>query len=288
MVKFDSLLIGPGSTKGILFLGALNALEELDLKKNIKSYVGVSVGSIICLLSSIGYTSIEILSSALDMNNLLMCNEGFNIKESTLNKGILNNNKLKNALKDRISTKFNGKIPTLKQHYNNTNINIYIVAYNLTKKEPIYFNHETHPDVSCLDAILYSINIPLVFQERKYNGDIIIDGAFGDPNPIQFLDDGTSKVLCLFVNKLNDKFVDDEEKSFHNFINYSLYVLGKLFSCPINEINRIKKEKSSDNCVYITLNYDININLLGTSNSNNDKEQMFNMAYKQTYRELKS
>jgi hypothetical protein len=58
---YDTLVLSGGSSKGIIILGALQYLIDNYLISNIETYIGTSVGSIICYLLLIGYTPIEII-----------------------------------------------------------------------------------------------------------------------------------------------------------------------------------------------------------------------------------
>ena len=63
-----NLLISGGAIKGILHLGALKALSEYNLLKNIKNYGGASSGSMIVLLLCVGYNYNDLMIIFLKIN----------------------------------------------------------------------------------------------------------------------------------------------------------------------------------------------------------------------------
>ncbi len=68
MINPETLIVGSGGTKGFLFIGALEVFNEKGILKNVKKYVGVSVGSIISLYMILGFTTLEILNKAIDLD----------------------------------------------------------------------------------------------------------------------------------------------------------------------------------------------------------------------------
>ena len=66
MIK--NIIFSSGGIKGLYFLGCLEALEELNITNNIEVFVGCSVGSIIALLYSVGFTAKEMTEIALHIN----------------------------------------------------------------------------------------------------------------------------------------------------------------------------------------------------------------------------
>ena len=59
---YYNLVLSGGALRAIALLGAIKYLEELNILKNIKQYVGTSAGSIISFLIIIGYSSNEIIN----------------------------------------------------------------------------------------------------------------------------------------------------------------------------------------------------------------------------------
>lgn len=129
--KIDTLVISAGGINGYIFLGILKYLNELNYLDNIKKYMCCSVGSILCLFLSIGYSvneMIEIISN-LDINTLL---NDFNLNLLIKHRCIYNNYKIVLFLKKIILDKGLDENITMKQHYEKFNKKICIIVSNLT------------------------------------------------------------------------------------------------------------------------------------------------------------
>jgi predicted acylesterase/phospholipase RssA len=206
------LILGPGGYKGFDMLGFLSPLDDIGMLKSIDTICGVSVGAIIALLYIVGYTIKEIINEAiiLDVYNDI---SNFNINLAINNLGLLSNEKIKTRLTNLVFDKLT-TIPSLKDLYTLTNKSFITISLNTTDQECIIMNPFTHPNVSCVDACMYSINIPFIFYQLYYNNKVMIDGAFANPYPINYFDDGNTDILGIYVshnknNKNNKKSTND-------------------------------------------------------------------------------
>ena len=68
MAKIKNLVISGGGVSGIGFLGIIKYLDDHNIISNIETYVGTSIGSIICLLLLIGYKHNEIYDFCISFN----------------------------------------------------------------------------------------------------------------------------------------------------------------------------------------------------------------------------
>lgn len=207
----DTLVLGPGGIKGILILGALKELEFSSLLSEIKRYIGVSVGSIICLLLICKYSVNEILYETINIPNffydfihlLNLKDLGKIIKESVENRGLINNKILFEKLESMVTKKY-GFVPTLKQLFSITKEELICVALDISKDKTEYISHENFPDLNCIQAVMASINIPFVFQKLKINDSLFVDGAFGDPYPINLYPNSFGILIETVYNDIED------------------------------------------------------------------------------------
>jgi len=58
--NYSNLALSGGAFKSIGLLGAVKYLEEIDILKDFKNYIGTSGGGLILFFLLIGYTSNEI------------------------------------------------------------------------------------------------------------------------------------------------------------------------------------------------------------------------------------
>jgi predicted acylesterase/phospholipase RssA len=197
-IKPDVVIIGPGGIKGYLELGALFHLEKNGYLKKVRTYCGVSVGSIIALLLSCGcnvgniiYSSLKI--QAFEYNGLA----DFGKKGV----GIFNNDKMRQYLielvKDRLAIDY---VPTFEQLYLLTK-KILVVVTTKRKGESCFFSPEETPNDNIINAVMGSINIPIVFGDIEINGEIHDDGAIGNCCPTDYFDNGVDIIFTLFIEQ---------------------------------------------------------------------------------------
>ena len=208
MWKPDIIVIGPAGAKAFLNLGALQPLfNEPDFFSNIKKWIGVSAGAAICLLIACGYMMEEIINICLDVN-LTEDFNNINISEVKNKLGLIKNKTVENKLNTAVIDKFTF-IPTLKQLYCLTGFDIALVSYNIDKLRSEHLNKDNNPDLSCVEACLASLSIPILMQPRKINDCIYVDGALGDPYPINDYDINGNKILGIYVVSEEDYFTTE-------------------------------------------------------------------------------
>lgn len=238
----DALVLGPGGMKGFLELGALIKLYNSKFLENIKIYVGCSVGSIIALLLVSGYTPNQIVKEAAkasifeDITSLCLSD----IKNNT---GLISNKQIKEKLESKVRKKF-GFIPTLQQLYLSTGFEYISVTLNLDKDQTEFLSFKTEPNLSCVEAALLSMNIPFLFYKIQYRGCVYIDGAFGNPYPIDIVDDGKTNILGISILSGNTLEISNS--------NVLCYIY-KVIQSSMTQI-RLRIEKScSEKCKHLIL-----------------------------------
>jgi len=197
MWKPEILVLGPGGIKGFLELGALVGLEKEGLLSDVTTYVGVSVGAIISLLLVVGYTVTEIIVEAADAN-IFEDFSSVSWKDIKENFGLVSSAPIKRKLTKRVMEKF-GYVPTLEQLYHSTGVELVCVTANLDKEITEYMSYRTEPGMSSVDAVMYSMNIPIIFYKLKYKGCVYVDGALGNPYPVDEYDDGSVNILGVYI-----------------------------------------------------------------------------------------
>lgn len=223
---YEIIVLSGGGIKGLSTLGALQYLfDNQKLNHNdIKYYVGTSIGSIISLLLLIGYIPIEIVVY-LCTNNIL---ENFKVNKITdilEGKGLYNFENVRTACEKMILNKIDF-IPTMKELKDLFGKELIICTYNLTKHKREYVNYSNNPDLSCLDAIRMSSNIPFIFNDFIYNSNEYIDGGIIDNFPLTVLNENkfyNKKAIGinLHYSKLsgiNDNYIIKQIDKFYNII----------------------------------------------------------------------
>jgi len=208
--KPDVITCGPGGIKGLYFVGALKRLFEEDgFMDDVKIWTGVSVGAAISLLLVVGYTVNDIIELCIDVN-LLDDILGINLNEAQEKLGFIKNKTVEEKLKHYISLKY-GYIPSLGQLYMLTGIHLSLVTFNLDKMRPQFLDKDSEPELSCVEAAMMSMAVPILMQPRKYKGDVFIDGAIGSPYPVTQFDYNGNKVLGLYISPDEDLYCSEKK-----------------------------------------------------------------------------
>ena len=235
--KPEVLVLGGGGAKGAVVLGALEALRQAKHLDKVHSIVGVSVGAIIGLLLCCGFDPFEITTLALD-TNIFQDISSINLLDIPRHAGLLSSQSIQNKLDGCMIQKF-GKVLTLHQLYLATGKTLVCVAVNITRCQTEYLSATTEPNTLCTEAVLLSMNIPILFHRRWHNGCVYIDGAFGNPYPINHLDDGKTPILGISIVTVGE--CDD-----------ALYV-HRIIDAPMAEIKRWIIEHASPLCKHLTI-----------------------------------
>ena len=227
--------LSSGAARGIFQLGALHAAQCKHLLTEVKYWAGTSIGALIALLCAVGWYPIDILTYL--CTNDLSEQVVFDVSVQDLfnQYGLINSNSLYEYFRKMIVHKYGG-IPTFEELHKN-GITFICTAYQLRSKSPcVYFSHRSHPHMSTLEAAMLSANLPLIFQNRKYNDNYFIDGGVFDLNPAKYLCLTIDHDLCIqnqcdVVDEVNDKVEttayenEFESASQHSEFHY-LYALN--------------------------------------------------------------
>lgn len=194
MKNYECLVLGGGGAKGIAAIGVLYYMYERGWLKNIKTYSGCSIGSILCALMCVGYTPLEIFAKISEFNHI----PELNFTELFSKFGLVDIKKITLFIEELLDVKSSRDI-TFKELKDFYDRELYIVATKYSTKTPEYFSYKTAPDMKIIDAINMSCNIPLIFTSYEYEGDIYFDGGLCDNLPISALQ-GRGPTLVIMNN----------------------------------------------------------------------------------------
>lgn len=262
MFKPNIIILGPGGIKGYLELGSLLYLESNNLLEDVKEYVGVSIGSLISLFIISQYSIKDIIYLFLKLDNM----DKIDFKHFIENFYLFPIDKIRNKIEKYIKKKW-GKVLTLEELYNATGIILTIVVSNNKTRQHEFMNKDTYPDLNCIDAVLYSMNIPLVFPKMTYNNILYTDGVFTCPFPSIYYNKHLCNILCLYITTIN------------------YYIDNNIFSYVYNNINMMIErnrdlilKENNDNCKIIFLESNIT-DLLGINVSIEERSLMYIKGY---------
>ncbi|MBP7211530.1 patatin-like phospholipase family protein [bacterium] len=184
-------IFGGGAIRGICYVGAFKAIEELGIKVN--TYAGSSVGAIFATLLAVGFSSEELEELFLNVNYELFKDIHFGFGNSfALSKGGI----FLETLREAIEKKFygenyvKGKNPPVK--FSDLDKNLVILTTDLKNFKPCEFSRFTTPDIEIAYAVRISSSMPGLMNPVSYNGTLLVDGDLQKSLPMWRL----SKNLC--------------------------------------------------------------------------------------------
>lgn len=263
------LVLSGGGIRGIAFLGAIYALEELNVLRNIETFAGTSVGALIAFLLVIGYTPMELMQfiMTISLGQLKSIKISLFMEDYGLNSG----NQLLELLIGLIRKKnINPKI-TFKELYEKTKKTLIMTSVNINRKSVEYFSCKTHPDLSVVQAVRMSISIPFVFTPVKYNECYYVDGGCIDNFPISQFDGNENELIgiCLVENT-------DVKEEIKTIYDYSVNVINSL----VNGITETTIRNYKNNVIKIVID---NINSIDFDLSSDKKFSLFSKGYQSVY-----
>lgn len=257
--EYRAIVISGGAVKSIAALGALHWFTSnslLDVAK-VEIFAGTSAGSIICALLVCGYTPWEIYCEIYNTEENIFPIGLENFTQFFTRYGFLSFDKLSKKIEAMILLKFSF-IPTLGYIYRETRKKLIIPVVNVSKMTVEYFDHESQPDLSVLEAILISCNLPLIFHSRKLDQNYYVDGGLIDNFPIDRIDRDIPTIGVLTLGSRTEKrelsiveyifrllLVPIENRSRNRFIRENNRIVVRMqLSTEIFDLNPDKKRKS--------------------------------------------
>lgn len=168
-------IFGGGAIRGIAYIGALQALEELELK--IDTLAGSSVGSIVATLVAVGYSPDEISDIFMQVNFELFRDIHFGLnKDFAISKG----NVFTDWIRDLIEKKFYGDDYIKGQNksvlFGNIDRNLVLITTDLNTFKPYEFSTFETPDFEIAEAVRISCSMPGLMVPIEMNNKKLVDG----------------------------------------------------------------------------------------------------------------
>ncbi len=224
-MKYSNLVFEGGGVKGIAYVGVLEAIttiplkrheEPINLKQDIKRVAGTSAGAITALLVSLNYNVDEIKKelSEVDFNKFA---DKPTWKEWLISlpyryRGehyIYEGTEFLSWIHKVIEKKLGKATITFKELKEYGCKELYIIGTNLTKRKIEIFSSEHTPNMPIDIAVRASMAIPFIFKGVRFS----IDNKAYDPNGKDIYVDGgviSNYPIEIFDNK---KYIIDKEYS---------------------------------------------------------------------------
>lgn len=246
----QNLVLSGGANKCIVFVGAVQALEELNILSTIRHYAGTSGGAILALLLVLGYSVSDIVNLYKELNlyDLLNINTT-HILHFFDNFGFDNGDTIIHILKFVIQKKTHNGIITFKKLYEQTQKTLVITGTCVEKECVEYFDHIQTPDMPVYLAVRISIGLPFIFNRIIYKELSYVDGGLLEYFPIHYFKN-MSQTLALGIR--NNSL--DNIKQIESIDKFIYKILCGLY--------RIHQDNLMDTCTGPCIVYDISDNTL--------------------------
>lgn len=259
--KKEILILSGGGIKGIATIGAIMALDEVNFLSDIHTYVGTSVGSLICTLCNIGYNGYEMYSIIKLLNfSKLKSLKIFNLLNIW---GLDDGHKIIKTIEELFENKNINKDITFKELYEKTKKKLIITTVCINDRKIVYLSHENTPNLKVIVGIRMSIAVPFFLAPVIYENKKYVDGGVMCNYPISLFNNELDKTIGINLEHyINDNNVENLE-------NYMFAIID----CISNTINK------NDDINKCTINIPLNINLLNFDINKKEKKKIFLCGY---------
>lgn len=238
---FSNLALSGGAFKAITLIGAIKYLEEINISRKFKNYIGTSAGGLLLFLYLIGYTADEILQFLKEEIDYIIDLNYNNIADIYTELGIDDSKKIEKILRKYLYAKTNLNSITFIEFAKKFGYNLIITGANLDTQKVDYFSVDTFPDMDIILSLLITSCIPLVFKPIKFNDNLYIDGGIYSNFPIEYFEKNSNDTLGICVIS---KIVIKNENIFNYFNNIVYSLMSKL------SYDNIKKNKDKYNIYF--------------------------------------
>jgi len=223
-MNINTLVLSGGGTKGIAFIGVLQYLKEYNLLKNIKTYVGTSIGSFVSTLCCLGYTLEEIT----DLVNKLDFKRIMDISLDTIldfhkTFGIDSGETFTKFIKILIKKKVEKDNITFLELYKKTSQHLMITGTCLNSCSTEYYDYINTPNMEIYKAVRISTCFPFYFKSFIHNGKHYTDGGVSNHYPISKFPKDTTLGILIDDSSYNNKDKIDDLFTFTNCIFQSSF-----------------------------------------------------------------
>ena len=275
------MILSGGGTKGLCSLGALQYLQDskrIDCS-SVTRLIGTSIGAIICYFLAIGYSPIELV--------VYLCSHGVleslvinNFEQIVSGDGIYDYKILRDVYEKMTLEKMD-VIPTLSEVYTRFGKELIICTYNFTDRKTEHLSYRTHPDLSCLDALRMSSNLPFIFSSFVYGDKEYIDGGVIENFSFSMLSSLSSekkekKIVGIY---LDNQIVNSPTDKEYNRLSPILDKIYTMLMIPTSEYEKQMIQTINHEYVdFITVSVQ-NVKIYTFKLPHIDKLELFSLGY---------
>lgn len=252
---YEYIVLSGGAIKGLAYIGVYQYLQEHNMIKNIKEFVGCSIGAFASLLMILGYkpSVIKDIFNEFNLDSL----KSFNICSFSEKYGLDNGEKITKFIKVFIKNKNFDENITLKDFNQKTGKKLITVTTNINTKKTEFMTEDKFPDIPVYLAVQMSMTVPVIYQPIKYLDGLYVDGCLTCNFPIryyEYFDEEKKKNILTF------SFQEENQNTpVANIHEYLYNVLLSSFATIYNIDNKYFSGKIKN--VIIPVNVYTNFNL---------------------------
>ncbi len=270
-----SCLFGGGAIRGIAYVGALKALEEIGV--SFVNLAGSSVGSIVAALIAVGYNADDLKQIFLDVNFDLFKDFQFGLgPKFALSKGEV----FLDWVRELIEKKFYGdgydKGKNKAVTFKDIEQNLIIITTDLSNFQCKEFSKYETPDFEIAAAVRISCSMPGLMKPVEYNNTLLVDGDLQKSMPMWKLSEN------LFKNKervLEFRLEGDFDGTDKNALDYMNTIYTCITSMSTSFI--VKTFGNKDKFDYIVINTG-DVIIVDFNYPKEKREDLINSGYYQT------
>jgi predicted acylesterase/phospholipase RssA len=261
------LILGYGGEKGLLILGFLAAVGDLQLLAHVDTYAGVSVGAVIALLMICGYNVREIIGESMRLD-IFKNLASLDVQTMIDKGGFISAEPVRQQLTQLVVNKF-GSVPTLHGLYLSTGKSYNAVTFDVTNSASVIMGPFNYPNVSCVDAAMFSMNIPFIFYRLVHEGKTYVDGALANPYPVDYFDDDHTDILGVYIQTiypatnaqtLQTRNIITRIDNNMSHATYLLKIIDHLLARGREQIMRTSSNKCRHVCLQTAISVGLNMN----------------------------
>ncbi|KAL7544641.1 hypothetical protein ACHAWF_008014 [Thalassiosira exigua] len=204
---FENVAFQGGGACGTVYIGAIQAMDELGMLPYLKRFAGTSAGTVAALVLALRLDAEQAAEEMEELDaSILLDGDYLGPKKNSyfgtaINQIFLATNLLKklgmhpgDTLTDfvgNILKKYAGDSElTFAGLYKEFGTELCVCVANLSRKQSEYFHVTTTPDVKIKYAMRASMSIPFIFQPQhlRDNTDVYVDGALFNNYPLKAYD----------------------------------------------------------------------------------------------------
>ncbi len=206
---YRNLVFSGGGVRGIVYLGALELLDQFRIVDNIERVAGTSAGAITAAMLSfrlsipetkekflsLDFTKIPQIETKKGRRRLLRIPEEESSRRFLKQYGWYSSEYFYHWIQGMIAEQCGGNPRATFADFRKREFrDLYIVATNVSRQRAEIFSLDHTPDVAVADAVRMSMSIPVFFESLRFDGkklgsgDYYVDGGLYDNFPVHLFD----------------------------------------------------------------------------------------------------